>query len=178
MFVDIEGLEEKIFKLNLLINKYEELFLNMYNLFDESSLFWNSKKSLEFYKNVEQEKNNISIFIGDLKSYNQIYSFLINKYKPIGNKIFFDFSYEKEVLTIINNIINKYDSIIINLNSLGPEYLDVKEKVQINKKIIDDYRKRLINILNKIKSVNDDICHKLSDLEIEYIQENSIQQFV
>ena len=178
MFVNVEELSDKINKFNSLIEKYEEIYLNIYNTFDESSVFWESKKSNDFYSVVNQEKNQVSLFIEDLKMYNQIYLFLINKYKSIGNKIYYDFSVEKNVLTTIEKYINKYDSIIINVKLLGEEYSDIKNKLLYNKKILVEYRKNFIDILEDIQNINEGLKHKLSEFKIEHIKENDIQQFV
>ena len=184
MFINNEKLSIEEKKLASLIDKYNDIVLNYYNILNESSVYWTSPLSIRFFSDIQQEKNKLNITISELKSIDLIYQYIIDTYSEFGKKINYDLSNEEKLTHSFNKYIERLDSIIIlykqfeNNNSnyeIIQQHIDIINK---NKSKMIEIKEYYVNTLTKIKEIEAEVKSRISNLKIDYIKETEFQQYL
>ena len=184
MFINSEKLSIELKKLLSLIDKYNDIYINYYNTLNESSTYWSSPLSVRFFSDTSIEKNNVEMTIANLKNLSSIYNYMVEEYSEIGKKIRYDLSYENSLNQLFNKYIEKIDSTLILYRNLSLETEDVEiinkqmEALKNNKKRIIDIKNYYNELFNKLKEIEIEVKNKLLTLDIKYIKENDIQQYL
>lgn len=185
MEIKVTEISKELNKLNNLIDNYENNYLNFYNIITEISLLWQDGYSKIFFDNITSEKKKEQTTIGELKYISNIYSYIVNKYNGIGNKITFNFTYEEKLIKKYNNYIdyidtniNLYNSLDLeNWNSFSNRLKEEKNKLMDIKHNTELIKYNLKEKINQIKEYEKNIKFNLSKLDIESIKESDISYF-
>ena len=184
MFINNEKLSIEEKKLSSLIDKYNDIILNYYNILNESSLYWTSPQSIRFFSDIQQEKSKLNVAISELKSLDLIYQYIIDTYSEFGKKVNYDLSNEEKLLQSFNKYIERLDSIIVlykqiednNSNhEIIQQHIDVINK---NKSKMLEIKEYYVNTLTKIKEIEAEIKSRISNFKIDYIKETEFQQYL
>lgn len=172
--IDVVEINDKVVELKKIIEDYNLVYLNLFNNINQLSESWIGSDASKFFTSIEKEKRESSELIERLKIQKDIYKYLYESYKEIGNKIKCNLDVKDVVIAKINNCIDKtkelcnlYKSIII-LNNY-----EEKENIQINYKytihVLNKYNELKENIKNtytRIEEIEQEVNKKLENIEI------------
>jgi hypothetical protein len=171
--INNEVLVKEINSLSNLITTYEELYTKIFNEFNEISIFWKDNTANEFFKKLEYEKLNFNKEQIKMKNELEVYKYIYNSYKEIGNDILCNLNSKKYIIDKLNKIKEKLENILIEYNDLNTsicieaeEYLkNEKEKI---KEILDTTKltkNTIENTFKEIEKVEQEVNNKLNKLE-------------
>ncbi len=186
MYINLSNLKNEVNKLNNLINKYEEIYLNLYNEFNFSSYLWHDKNSESFFESLKMEKLKIKNNIEEIDDVKQLYDYIINQYEVIGNEIKCNLNSEKNILLKFDSYLAELSKTITYYNNLDlsfcPQFKEMitKEKnIIIREKIeIENVRNKIKKMYKKINEIEREVKLKISKINIEYIKENDMNNFI
>ena len=186
MDVNIENLKENIKELNLFIEEYESNSRNLYNELSNCSIFWQDNKSTMFFEKVNIEKIAINESINEIKEIYKIYTYILNKYSQIGNKIKFDIKLKNEIITKCDKYINYINDIKYDLRNLDYEFdYTIANKIynEINKLgyIINDLTELKKNIkkhFELFEEIEKEVNLKISKIKIDVLKLTEINNFI
>lgn len=186
MQLNVSNVYNELINLSSLINSLEKEYLNIYQLLSEVANYWKDNNSINYLNHLQKEKIKTKNICDELTNIKDVYSYFIEQYSKIGNKIFFNEKNVSKVLTkfddYINhgeNILKKYNELNLSSYDYGFDLLDeqintlksnLKKSMQIKavmKKIFDD----IVSIENTIKE-------KISKIDLEIIKESDINEFL
>ncbi len=183
MEIYIDKLKIEMNRFNKLITNYEKIMLNLFNILNQTSSYWQDTNSMKFLDSVSRQKININKKINELKTLKDIYEYLIRKYETFGAKIEFDLSAKEKINTKMNKYIEKINKTIDDYNSLylsfypderAPILNQKNELIKIGSKteeLKEKIRKSFIEIEEIEKTVNE----KLSKINVEIIREETLK---
>ena len=186
MKINVKNLKLEVNNLKKIIEEYDDIYLNLYNEFSLSSFLWNDTNSKKFYKDLDVEKIRVQDTINEMYSINNIYKYIINQYEKIGNNIYYDLSNKNIILSDIkkyqqrlNVIINKYNNLDTSSCPQISNYI-IKEKTIIKESLnLTNTVYKNINILyKKLEELDKEIKLRVSKIDISYIKENDIYDYV
>ena len=176
MKINISNLKDKINKINNIIRKYEEVYLNYYNDLSQASMLWKGTIANDFLNDSISDKEKIKPIISNLNEIKELYQYIVEKYKSYGNTINYNLSNKDEIIINFNNckaklneIINLYSEVI----SIYNNYIITSELEQIkkNKKEIEIIEDKIITMIKEIEEHEKDISLKIDKINLEYIKE-------
>lgn len=177
--VNIKELSENINNLNLLIDEYDEIQLNLFNELDNSCISWQDGNSLLFNDYIYLDKQETVLFVEHLRQKKEVFDYICERYNDIGKKISCNLNSRTTVENMINNCYNQVNSILREFNKIDNN-IDYKEMLLINQqknKLISirnqlyQVKKDTINMYDKIEKIEEDIKNKI--VSLEEIQINS-----
>ena len=180
MEIDVSNLKEMVKKYENIIERYENTMLNLYHSINNSSAFWVDKKAGNYYEQIDTDKKQLSLIINSMKDLMKVYKFIIEKYEKFGPKIKLDSNMMQETTKK-----RDYNELIVdkNMEELLALYNisdKVDEKPKNNKKKTD--KKEIIKIiqdtLNELDEIETEITKKIDNVDIEFIKEISISDFI
>jgi len=186
MKINIINLKSETKKLSKLINEYEEIFLNLYNEILSGSIYWDDNISKLFFENINIEKNQVENTINELNDLKEIYEELIRKYEEIGNKIEVLPKTKDEILSAVNNYLDKLHKLIelyydLNLEFNNPEtsilhkHLDKLIKIKSDVFVLKEKIKKHYETIEELERK---INLKISKIKIELIKEKEKNKFI
>ena len=186
MEIQVLRIKEEVNELNNLIESYQLNYLNLYNIVNDMSHYWQDHYSCLFFKDIELRKIEIDNTITEITNLKNLYNYLVYKYENIGNNIKFNLSNKESVYSKIDNCLNQYQNIINSYNSLdlsfcGSEVSSISSQISTltnAKNILSNYREELRNIINYIEEIEREITRKISGINIEDIKEQEIGRYV
>ena len=186
MEINVSNLKSEINRYNKIINDYEENILNLYNELFQTQTYWQDGNSIKFINTLELEKRQTNNKIAELKSISDILKYITTEYEKIGNKIAFDLSTKNLIDTYFNNYISKIDNIIKKYNSLDISFCpneaivlkDERNKLQAIKSDVLDIKQKINKTFKQLEEIETQIKNKLEKINIEYITENSVSDFI
>lgn len=114
MNIDVIKLKKNISILSKLIENYELNNLAFYNIANSNSIFWNTDKGFNFFESVNLEKMEIEKFINEIKEILTIFNYIVNKYEYIGVDIIIIPSNIDKLLSCFDNLLNEIYNLIDN----------------------------------------------------------------
>ena len=187
MEINVLALEKEYDLLTKSIESFYENILNIYNELNWASGYWNDFHARLFFTNVNSEKIKLNNTYNELKSLNDIYTFLIEQYKSIGNKIRVNLEEKNKVITKFNDFREKINELVSLYNDLDLSFCTVtianklakqkQELIKIKEKIVTD-KEKVKNIFEKIEQIEKDVNLRLSKINIEIIKEADINEFM
>lgn len=186
MEIQVSRIKEELNELNKLIENYQLNYLNLYNIVNDMSHYWQDHYSNLFFKDIEVRKLEIDNTVSEINNIKNLYNYLIYKYENIGNNIKFNLSNKESIYNKIDNCLNQYQSIINSYNSLdlsfcGSEVNSIGSQISRitnAKNILSNYKEELRNIINYIEETEREITRKISEINIEDIKEQEIEKYV
>ena len=171
--VDIEKLNNNIMTLSSLINEYEEIRLNLFNQLKDSTLNWHDGNSINFENEIYLEKQDSELFLGTLKSKQEFFEFVYNKYQGIAKKIKCNLNNKNSLISIIDTCYNSASDAINSFNSIDRSFsypelssIDNQKKVLIDiKNQLNDIKKEVYNLFDKIDNIEKEINSKINALQ-------------
>lgn len=186
MIVNTSDLKADITKLNNLIDKYEDIYLNLYNELNKSSFFWQDNKSKLFYDNANLEKLKIITTTNELRLLNDIYVYVHDSYVELGKIIEFDLKMKDKILSSFNICNEKLKNAIRNNNSVDVGFAsEISSNIRDNignlskmQSSLQDFKTIVKDSFNKIEEIEKEVKHKISNLKLEYIKESDITNYI
>lgn len=178
--IDVKELKIHATKLSKEIEEYEKIHLNIYNTLAEISSFWNDKESLRFQEKAKIAKQEISNKIMEMKTLEEVYKYIIEKYEEIGNDIKINLSADNEIQNYFNNYLEKISNIIVAYNNLNLVFCPQEAMIIRNernrmieyKKQMESIKEQIKQYYNKIENIEKEIINKISRIEISLIIDN------
>lgn len=186
MVVNTINLSSEIHKMNSLINEYENIFLNLYNEINNSSFFWNDNHSIAFYNNTNLEKLKVRQTITELKYVEDIYSYVYQNYSEFGRVIKFDLENFEKVYENFNLCNEQIKNVIRGHNGLDTSVCsEISGLINNNYTLLASMQEDLQllktstkNALVKIENTEKEVRNKINHMDIEYIKESDIREFI
>lgn len=141
MKVNTVNLKNEVTKLNLLLEEYESIYLNLYNEIQSTSHFWNDPHSIAFLDYISLEKQEIIKTYNELQDIKEVYDYLLDKYQLLGKKIEFNLKLKDEVILKLNNYIYKINDIIRCYNNLDLSFCSEAYLLKNERKILMNMKK-------------------------------------
>ncbi len=177
--INVKEMKSIINKIDTFNNNYEEIIMNLFKLLEETSLSWEDNKAYEFRNRIYYDKNETYKLLNLLRKYNNLNSFLCEKYENIGNNIVYDINSKDKLLKELDDnykysisITKDFDK--IDKNIIYPEgrsLLTQKEKIIAVSKKLEEIKSSFILECKKIEDIEDYFNIKLKDLEEITIEE-------
>lgn len=186
MEINVDKLKNELSKLNKLVEEYEDVYLNMYNELLHASSNWQDECSLRFFENVKLEKTKVKITLDETKEIRDIYTYLIDKYEDVGNKIHVILNNKDKINNKFNNYVNKIDDLIRNYKNLDTSFCSYERKMLANeqRKIVDmrnktvEIKEKYSQIFQEIDEIEKETAQKLSKINIEILKQSNISTYV
>jgi len=188
MEIKISELKTEIKKLNSLIENYEEIYLNFYNVVNDGDNYWKDDYADLFYEEAKNKKTKIRNFKDELDELKHLYELIVAKYEYIATRnIIFDFTNKDSIYSQIDNCINMYQNIISSYSSLdtsvceGSELSNImnsQSKLREAKEKLTKYKLDLIKTINYIEKTELEINHKISSITLEILNIEKVDDFV
>lgn len=157
-------LKEDINNLNTLIDKFKELYTNMYNEFSNCATYWNDPNAIAYFKSVQQEKSKVNKAITDMSSLKDLYQYILESYSTLGKVLEIDLNYKERIIKSLEEYIERLRNIIRSYDSIDTYELDeVNNYIKIEKKKLNDNLELLSNYLSNVRK----LYSRVEQLEIE-----------
>ena len=185
MIINVDKLRDELVKYNTFINKYEDIFLKLYGELNSASVYWNDGRSISFFEHVDKEKDKIKNVISELNGIFDFYSYIVENYEKIGNKIRFDLSVKDSIIDKYNIYINKVEEIIRCYNNLDLSFCpqeaslinDEKNKFLTIRDVVINSKNNVEKIFFEIERIEKEIGLMVSRINIDFIKETDISLF-
>ncbi len=185
MKINVTNLKDEVTKLKKLTNEFDTNVLNIYNILKNVSTEWRSEKATRFFRDVEQEKNSVRQFVGNINDLNSIYGYIISQYGRLGRQMEIILSSQKEIndslyvyITSLKEVLKKFQS--LTLTSKMPEknqLIAQKKKLEILITKSRNYRTKINQYFKNIKTIENNIDQKIRKLSTKYINQKNINQY-
>lgn len=186
MQINITNMKLKLITLTNKLNDYQDDLLNLYNELNNASSYWQDPHAIKFFNNVKKEQLQANNLTNELTSLQEIYTYLVDKYETIGNKIQFELDQKNACFAKIDNFLTKITQIINAYNHLDTSFCPEEAKYIQNEqrkllKVAENLktiRKDLKIIFNEIEETEKNIQAKLSKINLEIVKETDIKEFI
>lgn len=179
-------IEKELIYLNKLLEEYENNYLMIFKELNSSSFFWKDGKADLFYKEIPKELEKNRNYYQEIKSVKDLYNFILEKYKQIGDKISIDLNSQESILEKFNNIIELSKEILSSYKHLDTSFCEEE------KQIINDYKETLKSLItslieeknkikdlfNNVEDIESQINEKLANIKITYFKELEIDSYI
>lgn len=186
MKIDVIKFEDEVIRYDELVKKYENTTFNLYHILKNTSLYWRDDRTNDFFDNLYSEKGNIDLVLEYLKQLSELYKYMLQKYKEIGNKIDYSLDLKSDInnkfnrLNIeIKKILKKYEELDVS-SSIPENSLIINEKRNISrvKEKVEDIEDGVNNTFEKIDYVEKEVEHKIKSIEVKKINENDVLNLI
>ena len=171
--VNVSELKNYVYKLQQIIDEYEEIQLNIFNQLKESTINWQDGNSIKFENSIYLEKKDSDLFLQSLQNKKDIYDFICKKYGEIGNKIKCCLNNKNNILNAINNCYNETVSILNDFDKINTDfYYKEKDSILLQKQNIVKVREEIkriktttLQLFNKIDNIEKLVKEKIVSLD-------------
>ena len=186
MEINVLKLGERINDIDLLINDYEVLYLNLYNELNSIDANWRDTRSVMFNKRISKEKLAVKNYIDEMNEVKNIYRYIIDSYGELGKKVYYKEKSGENIIKSINRDIEKIDKIVNMYSSLDISFLG-EEKEIIEKEIvtIENIRKRAVklkdlymDLIDRIEEIENVLVNKISKIKVDVVKETDINSYI
>lgn len=184
--INSSEIEKELIYLKKLLKEYEENFILLFKELESSSLFWKDGKSELFFDVLPKEKIKCNNYYQELTNIEEIYTYILEQYKSIGNKVNVDLTYQESIISKFNKIINNLEYIKTLYEHLDISFcteekgIIIKEKSELENIIdlIKSEKKEIKKLLETIEKIELEITVKINSLKTTYIKEFEIDNYV
>lgn len=183
--INIDELKNKLFMLNNLLDEYDNNFLNLYKILDDSYLYWDDSIARQFYFDIAEDKKKVKIFHNNLLDLYDIYLYICNKYSRFASKIEFDLSKIDSLINLFENYTERLNDIIklyhnLDYNFGGSEFFQLaaqEESLKIIKSNIVLLKDKNKDDLVEFENLENDVSLKISKINIEKISPSRLKKY-
>ena len=178
--VNATSIKGSVRELNNLMDRYDEIMLNLYRQLDEAcGSSWQDSNSMNFADCVQEEKKETSLFVDYLNSKKDILSFIAEKYSEFGRKVAYNLNSKNSVINAIDKCYNKANSILgqfycIDTSFYYPERWSIiqqREAIAGVRNKAAKLKSSVSTIFNKIETIEKEVGKMISALSIAKINE-------
>ncbi len=186
MEINVGLLQKEYINLSKQLETFYDSYLNIYNDLKEANSAWQDYHARLFFNSVNNTKIKVNNTYDELSSLKDIYLYLINQYKSLGNKIKIDLKAKDEIIFNFNNFNDKLNELISLYNSLDLSFCP-NEAVKLNKQkeelikiksYIIKSKEKVKDVFNKVETIENEVNLKLSKIDIESLKEITINEFI
>ena len=172
--ININSLSKNNNILSNLLNEYELVKDNLFNQIKNCLIDWHDENSIAFEEKIISEKQKTNQFISNVREYENINNYVIDKYSKLFKNIKYDqIKYEKYIYAF-NSSINKVEELIniysqINITSECVEYdriIYLKNKIFQIKNRLQDAKNKVVEFVKKIKEIEIELKNKINKIEL------------
>lgn len=171
--INVDELKNIIDSLNLLIDEYEIIQLNIFNQLKNSCINWQDGNSIVFDDKIYYDKQESKRFLELLHQKKDLYNFIYRSYIEIGKKINFNLNNKNTIVYLIDDCYNQASNIInefykINRNFYYSERSDIfyqKDRIVNVRNKISEIKDSVMKLYNKIEIIETEIKNKVKKLE-------------
>ena len=160
--VNVSDLKNDLETLNLLIEQYDDIRLNLFNQLKESCINWQDANSIEFDNKIYLEKQESDLFLQSLKDKKEVFDYICDKYSEIGKSIKFNLESKDTIIHTIDNCYNKVVDLLSEFDKIDRSF-SYPEQYSIQRQ-----RKRILEIKAKLSDIKNEIFKnykKIADIE-------------
>ena len=152
--------------------------------FNDLTKYWHDLESNKLNSSVNLEIQRMLNLESNIKEQIDIYKYLENEYKKIGNKIKCNIEAKDMIDNKLNNIINSLNDIINQYNNLGDisfypkSYVIENQKNDINKLIENFYniKNTIYNTFTSISNIESVVNERLESLKVQMFLLNNYER--
>ncbi len=165
------------------VKKYEVIVDNISYQLNQCKENWIDIKSDKLNDILIIDKRESDLFLQSLKKDLNVYNKIYNEISPLGKKIAVDIDKENEIIGKIENEINSINEIKVLIRSLNntiyynnnyDSFINIMNKLNNDKQQLENSKNIILNIINKIRVLNQyiDSYHNkkeilvISDIEV------------
>ncbi len=171
--VDVSKLKSELEQLNLIIDEYDEIELNLFNQLKNSCNDWNDHKTPAFEAAVDKEKKESMRMLDSFKDVTNCLNYIIQQYESIGNRITVCLEKKTTIIKYYGSVENKVNSIISTINSVDKSFsysekdniIDLGNSFENLKTDLVDSRDRVKDLFKKIERIEENVAAKLRSLK-------------
>lgn len=178
--VNVVEIEKDLIRLNKLLNEYETTYQTLFNELNSSSFFWKDGYSEKFMQVLPKERAKITSNYANMVDLRNIYSYIMEQYGSIGDKIAINEDYRGNILEKFNKLISELSSIISQYNHLNTSFCPTERTIINSEK---SRWTKVYNQLNAEKEIIKELFDKIEKIEFQIITklskitENNVEDF-
>ncbi len=152
--VDISRLGNIVQELKSLIDDYDVIQLNIFNQLKDSFTNWQDGNSITFENKIKDEKVSSDVFLVALESNREVFQYVYDEYKKIGNKLHINLDKKNSIMSTIDECLTCLDDILSDLNGVTRSFY-YRELNLINNQrdIFTACKSNIQKLKNKIKEL-------------------------
>ena len=173
--ISVKKIKIEVDNLKKLIDDYEEVMGNLFYNLSSFSFFWEDKKEQEFLSHIDLAKTETTLFLEDLKSQKEIFSYIVEKYKSFGDRILCDLSKKNVVMNQYNEVLNDLNNVINHYQNIQAP-IDIQEKIQIQRmkwnqiyKELEERREEAKAFFKEMEEIEQVVRTKINHFDISNI---------
>ena len=180
---DVSLFKELIQGYSSALKKIEEYNNDIISNFNELSKYWHDSKSLKLNSSVKLEIQRMVNLESNIKNQLEIYKYLENEYKKIGNKIKCNLEAKDmidnklvSIISAINNILNQYNE-LGDISFYPRSYVIENQKNDI-KNILDSFnniKEKVNNTFISIQNIESTVSERLEGIEVQMFLLNNYE---
>ena len=180
---DVSLFKELIQGYSSALKKIEEYNNDIISNFNELSKYWHDSKSLKLNSSVKLEIQRMVNLESNIKDQLEIYKYLENEYKKIGNKIKCNLEAKDmidnklvSIISAINNILNQYNE-LGDISFYPKSYVIENQKNDI-KNILDSFnniKEKVNNTFISIQNIESTVSERLEGIEVQMFLLNNYE---
>ena len=180
---DVSLFKELIQGYSSALKKREEYNNDIISNFNELSKYWHDSKSLKLNSSVKLEIQRMVNLESNIKDQLEIYKYLENEYKKIGNKIKCNLEAKDmidnklvSIISAINNILNQYNE-LGDISFYPKSYVIENQKNDI-KNILDSFnniKEKVNNTFISIQNIESTVSERLEGIEVQMFLLNNYE---
>ena len=186
MLVRVDNMRTQLNLLNKTLVNYEEDYRNFYNELNNASSYWQDPHAEKFFNNAKLEELKAKNTIEEITSLRDVYTYFVEKYENLGNRISFDLDKKEDCLLKLEKTLNQMEEIVRSYEQLNTSFCpSIGKKLNDEKQVVIKEIKNLQAIKEKIKEtflaieeIEKNIYQKLSKIGFEVVKEANLREFI
>lgn len=180
---DVSLFKELIQGYSSALKKIEEYNNDIISNFNELSKYWHDSNSLKLNSSVKLEIQRMVNLESNIKDQLEIYKYLENEYKKIGNKIKCNLEAKDmidnklvSIISAINNILNQYNE-LGDISFYPRSYVIENQKNDI-RNILDSFnniKEKVNNTFISIQNIESTVSERLEGIEVQMFLLNNYE---
>lgn len=181
--IDVSLFKELIQGYSSALKKVEEYNNDIISNFNELSKYWHDQESLKLNSSVKLEIQRMINLESNIKDQLEIYKYLENEYKKIGNKIKCNLEAKDmidnklvSIISSINNILNQYDD-LGDISFYPKSYVieNQKNDIKILLESFNNIKEKVYNTFTSIENIESTVSERLEGIEVQMFLLNNYE---
>lgn len=181
--VDVFSLKDLVSGYARIVKTIEENNTGLIGNFNDLEKKWHDQLSLKIKHSFYEEKNRILNLESNVRTQLNIYTYLFNEYKKIGDKIKCNVESCDLIIAKIDEIIDIIKDILVQINDLDNSENNStvelkKQEVSIILYDVDELKKSIYAKYEHIKKIENTVSEKLATFSVEAFLLNNFENEV